>query len=31
VLEQAKTQGETLWQDNSERAKKEQGCGGGSY
>lgn len=27
VLEQAKTQGETLWQENSERAKKEQGCG----
>ncbi|HMN46297.1 MAG TPA: hypothetical protein PKE27_17095 [Povalibacter sp.] len=27
ILEQAKTQGETLWQQNSERAKKEQGCG----
>ncbi len=27
MLEQARTQGETLWQQNSERAKKEQGCG----
>lgn len=26
VLEQAKTQLETLWQQNGERAKKEQGC-----
>ncbi len=27
MLEQAKAQGETLWQQNSERAKREQGCG----
>lgn len=27
VLEAAKTQAESLWKDNSERAKKENGCG----
>ncbi|HEY5810007.1 MAG TPA: hypothetical protein VIT67_18690 [Povalibacter sp.] len=27
ILEQAKTQAETLWQDNSQRAMHEQGCG----
>jgi hypothetical protein len=27
VLEAAKTQAETLWKDNAERAKKENGCG----
>ncbi|HEY5807960.1 MAG TPA: hypothetical protein VIT67_08325 [Povalibacter sp.] len=27
VLEQARTQAETLWRDNGERAKHEQGCG----
>lgn len=27
VLEAAKTQAEALWKDNSERAKKENGCG----
>lgn len=26
VLEQAKAQAETLWQDSAERAKREQGC-----
>jgi hypothetical protein len=27
ILEAAKTQSETLWKDNGERAKKENGCG----
>ena len=27
ILEEAKTQAESLWKDNSQRAMHEQGCG----